>query len=54
MKTQAQRRQELREAKLAQIEQDVRDGKLVIRQMTAAERAKHSPQPGPRGAARRT
>jgi hypothetical protein len=53
VKTPAQRQQELREAKLAQIAQDVRDGKLVIRQMTAAERAKHPPPRGPRRGARR-
>jgi hypothetical protein len=45
MKTPAQREQERRAAKLEQIERDVKEGSLVIRKMTAAERKKNPPQP---------
>jgi hypothetical protein len=53
VKAPAERKQERREAKLEQIERDVRDGKLVVRQMTAAERAKYPPRPRPGRRARR-
>jgi hypothetical protein len=45
VKTPAQRQQERREAKLEQIEKDIKSGSLVVRQMTAAERKKNPPRP---------
>jgi hypothetical protein len=45
MKTPAERQRERREEKLQEIERDVRDGSLVIRRMTPAERAKYPPRP---------
>ncbi len=47
MKTQRDREQEKREAKLAAIEEQVKDGSLKIRQMTKAERAANPPKPRP-------
>jgi hypothetical protein len=43
-KTQAQRQQEAREAKLEQIQKDVESGSLVVRKMTKAEREKFPPR----------
>jgi len=43
-KTQAERQQEAREAKLEQIQKDVESGSLVIRKMTKAERQKFKPR----------
>jgi hypothetical protein len=43
-KTQAQRQQEAREAKLEQIQKDIESGSLVVRKMTKAERAKFPPK----------
>ena len=44
MATQQERAAKVRDEKLAAIEQQVRDGSLVIREMTPAERAKY-PKP---------
>jgi hypothetical protein len=43
-KTQAQRQQEAREAKLEQIQKDIESGSLVVRKMTKAEREKFPPR----------
>ena len=43
-KTQAQRQQEAREAKLEQIQKDIESGSLVVRKMTKAEREKFRPR----------
>jgi hypothetical protein len=43
MKTQQQRQQEKRQEKLDLIDQQVKEGTLVIRKMTAAERRKFRP-----------
>jgi hypothetical protein len=45
MKTQQQRQAEKRKEKLDLIEQQVKEGTLVIRKMTAAERKKFAPRP---------
>jgi hypothetical protein len=53
VKTQAQRQQEAREAKLEQMQQDIESGSLVVRKMTKAERAKYPPkEEGERGGGR--
>jgi hypothetical protein len=44
MKTQKERDQEKRKAKLAEIKRNVASGSLVIRSMTKAERAKYPPR----------
>jgi hypothetical protein len=44
MKTQQQRQQEKRKEKLELIEQQVKEGSLKIRKMTAAERKKFPPK----------
>ncbi|MCX6385720.1 MAG: hypothetical protein NTV40_03640 [Solirubrobacterales bacterium] len=55
MTTPGERQQAQREEKLAQIEEQVEEGQLVIRQMTDAERKKFGPpkprqeKPGRRG-----
>jgi anti-sigma28 factor (negative regulator of flagellin synthesis) len=43
-KTQAQRQQEARDAKLEQIQKDIESGSLVVRKMTKAEREKFPPR----------
>lgn len=43
MKTQQERQAEKRREKLDQIEQQVKEGNLVIRKMTAAERKRFRP-----------
>ncbi|MDX6672530.1 MAG: hypothetical protein QOI91_2893 [Solirubrobacteraceae bacterium] len=45
VKSQQQRAEERRKEKLDEIEQQVRDGTLVIRQMTEKEKAKNPPKP---------
>jgi hypothetical protein len=45
MKTPAERQQEKRDAKLEEIEREVKEGSLVIRKMTPAERKKFPPKP---------
>jgi hypothetical protein len=47
MKTPQERAEEKRLAKLAAVEEQVRAGSLVVRQMTAAERAQYPPRPDP-------
>jgi hypothetical protein len=44
VKTQQQRQAEKRQEKLDEIEQQVKEGTLVIRKMTAAERKKFRPR----------
>jgi hypothetical protein len=44
MKTAKQRYLEQREAKLERIRQQIESGRLVVRQMTRAERAKFPPR----------
>ena len=48
MKTARERADERRREKLAAVEKQVREGSLVVRQMTAAERARYEPRPSPR------
>ncbi|HVE67990.1 MAG TPA: hypothetical protein VNB64_05355 [Solirubrobacteraceae bacterium] len=45
MKSQQQRAEEKRKEKLDEIEQQVKDGTLVIRQMTEKERKQNPPKP---------
>jgi hypothetical protein len=47
MKTQQQRAEQRRQEKLAQIQEQVEDGSLVIRQMTPEERKANPPRPAP-------
>jgi hypothetical protein len=56
MKSGRGKAEERRQAKLAQVEEQVKDGSLVIRQMTDEERRQYPPRPerpkgtkGPRG-----
>ncbi len=45
MKTGREKAEEKRQAKLAQVQEQVEDGSLVIRQMTEEERRKYPPRP---------
>ena len=45
MKTQQQRAQEKREEKLELIQEQIKQGSLTVRKMTAAERKKFPPKP---------
>jgi len=45
MKSAQERAEERRRQKLAEIEEQIRSGSLVVRQMTAAERARNPPRP---------
>ena len=45
MKTQQERQEDKRRSKLADVQRQVKDGSLVIRQMTAAERERNPPRP---------
>ncbi len=45
MKTQRDRTEEARREKLAQIEEDVKQGRLLIREMTKNERKLYPPRP---------
>jgi hypothetical protein len=45
MKSGREKAEERRQAKLAQVEEQVKDGSLVIRQMTDEERRKYPPRP---------
>jgi hypothetical protein len=47
MKTQKERADDRRRQKLAEVEEQVRRGSLVVRQMTPAERERN-PKPAPR------
>jgi hypothetical protein len=48
MKTTRQRAEERRRDRLAEMQRQIDDGTLTIRQMTAKERAEHPPQPRPK------
>ena len=45
MKSGREKAEEKRQAKLAQVQEQVEDGSLVIRQMTEEERLKYPPRP---------
>jgi hypothetical protein len=45
MKTPQQRADERRREKLADVQRQIRDGSLVVRQMTAEEKARFPPRP---------
>jgi hypothetical protein len=47
LKTAQERALERRREKLAAVEKQIRDGSLVVRQMTAKERARYPPRPAP-------
>jgi len=53
MSTQQERAAERHREKLAEIQQQIADGTLVVRQMTPAERAKYPPPPPRDGRAKR-
>ena len=56
MKTPWQRDAERRQEKLAAVREQIKDGTLTVRKMTAKERAEHPPRPRPergRGSRRR-
>jgi hypothetical protein len=53
MLTQADRAAERRRAKLEDIQQQIADGSLRIRKMTAAERKRYPPRPRPAKGRRR-
>lgn len=45
MSTPQERAQEQRRKKLAEVDKQIRDGSLVVRQMTDEERARYAPRP---------
>jgi hypothetical protein len=47
MKTARERAQERRREKLATVQKQIRDGSLVVRKMTAEERARYPHRPAP-------
>ena len=47
MKSPHEREQERRRQKLAEVQAQIRSGKLTVRQMTEAERARNRPRPAP-------
>jgi hypothetical protein len=47
MKSTQEREQERRREKLAAVDAQISSGSLVVRQMTAAERARYPPRPAP-------
>jgi anti-sigma28 factor (negative regulator of flagellin synthesis) len=47
MKTAQERAQDRRREKLAAVEKQIRDGTLVVRQMTDKERARYPPRSAP-------
>jgi hypothetical protein len=54
MKTQRQHAEDRRQVKLAVVQEQIDDGTLKVRRMTAKERAAHPPRPRPeRGRGRR-
>lgn len=56
MKSPRERAEERRQVKLEAIQEQISDGTLTVRTMTAAERAEHPPRPRPergRGSKRR-
>ena len=54
MSTQADRNEARRQEKLALIKEQVKDGSLVIRKMTAKERKANPPRPRPEKRSRRS
>jgi hypothetical protein len=54
MKTQRERAEERRAAKLLDVQEQIDAGTLVIRRMTTKERAEHPPQPRPERGSRAT
>jgi len=53
MKTPQERKEELRQERLAEMERQVREGSLVIKQMSEAEQKRHKDAP-PRKSSRRS
>ena len=53
MKTPQERKEELRQERLAEMERQVREGSLVIKQMSEAEKKRHKDAP-PRKSSRRS
>jgi hypothetical protein len=47
VKTQKERQDEKRRTKLAEVERQVQNGSLVVRQMTPDERERNQPRPKP-------
>jgi hypothetical protein len=47
MKTAQERAEERRREKLAAVQKQIRNGSLVVRQMTVDERARYPPRPAP-------
>jgi hypothetical protein len=47
MKTTQERAEERRQQKLADVQAQIRNGSLIVRQMTDAERARNPPRPVP-------
>jgi hypothetical protein len=47
MSTPQERAEEQRRKKLAEVDKQIRDGSLVVRQMTEEERARYGPRPEP-------
>lgn len=45
MKTQKERAEEKRQQKLEEMQAQIRDGSLVVRKLTDAERKEHAPRP---------
>jgi anti-sigma28 factor (negative regulator of flagellin synthesis) len=45
VKTQKERAEEKRQQKLEEMQAQIREGSLVVRQLTAAERKEHAPRP---------
>ena len=50
MSTPQERAEEQRRKKLAEVDKQIRDGSLVVRQMTAEEKARYGPRPEPQPA----
>jgi hypothetical protein len=48
MKTIREREAERRQEKLSEVRRQIAEGSLVVRQMTAEERARHAARPRPR------
>jgi hypothetical protein len=47
MKSPQERAEDRRRQKFAEVDAQIRSGSLVVRQMTAAERARYAPRPAP-------
>jgi len=50
MSSPQERAEEQRRKKLAEVDKQIRDGSLVVRQMTAEEKARYGPRPEPQPA----